>query len=72
MRLPAFRRAPSEYDEAFMDTMAVLGGWANADTGLSLGMLGGGQADPPSACVPRSPKPMAVMPPKSTTFTTAS
>jgi MYXO-CTERM domain-containing protein len=55
---------------AFMDTMAVLGGYSHADTGLSLGMLGGGLSDPPSQCVPRTMKPAAVMPAESKTFTT--
>ncbi len=56
--------------KAKMDVMAVLGGYASADTGLSLGMLGGGYADPHSSCVPMRTR--AAPPPitPSTTFTT--
>jgi hypothetical protein len=55
--------------QAGLDVMAVLGGYAVADTGLSLGMLGGGLGDPPSNCVPRTPKPMVSTVPMSKTFT---
>ena len=37
---------------ANMDILAVTGGYASADTGLSLGMLGGGLGDPHNTCVP--------------------
>jgi hypothetical protein len=38
--------------KADMDIMAVAGGYAAADTGLSLGLLGGGLGDPHNDCVP--------------------
>lgn len=47
--------------KAKMDVMAVLGSYSKADTGLSLGMLGGGVADPHSPCVPMVAKPMPPM-----------
>jgi hypothetical protein len=52
---------------ADMDTLAVLGGYAEVttpQTGLSLGMLGGGQGDPHSTCVPMVPAPMTPVVPK--------
>jgi hypothetical protein len=52
-----------------LDVLAVLGGYAAGDTGLSLGMLGGGLGDPHNACVPVTPKPAAVTVPRSPTFT---
>jgi hypothetical protein len=56
--------------QAFMDVLAVAGGWSVADTGLSLGMLGGSRGDPHSACVPmtQAPSPPPIVP--STTFFT--
>ncbi|HEX6839641.1 MAG TPA: hypothetical protein VF334_23850, partial [Polyangia bacterium] len=38
--------------QAYMDIEAVAGGYAAADTGLSIGLLGGGQGDPHNSCVP--------------------
>jgi hypothetical protein len=38
--------------KADMDILAVAGGYAAADTGLSLGLLGGGFGDPHNDCVP--------------------
>ncbi len=56
--------------QASMDFLAVAGGWAVADTGLSLGMLGGGRGDPHSTCVPLVPAPSpSPIPPSSTFFT---
>src|SRR5262249_24686446 len=43
--------------KANMDILAVAGGYASTDTGLSLGMLGGGLGDPHSSCVPVVPAP---------------
>ena len=37
---------------AHIDVIEAAGGYATADTGLSLGILGGSLADPHSACVP--------------------
>jgi len=54
--------------KAGIDVMAVLGGWAVADTGLSLGMLGGGLSDPHSDCVPMTTKPSPAAVPASKTF----
>jgi hypothetical protein len=47
--------------QAKMDVLAVLGGYSKADTGLSLGMLGGGVAAPHSPCVPAVAKPVPPM-----------
>jgi MYXO-CTERM domain-containing protein len=55
--------------QAGIDVLAVLGGYAVADTGLSLGMLGGGLPDPHSNCVPMTAKPAAVTVAQSKTFT---
>src|SRR5437764_14534031 len=38
--------------QAYMDIEAVAGGYAASDTGLSLGLLGGGLGDPHNSCVP--------------------
>ncbi len=47
---------------AQMDTLAVLGGYADVtpqpSSGVSLGMIGGGQGDPHNPCVPVRPAPM--------------
>jgi hypothetical protein len=56
--------------QASMDILAVLGGWSVADTGLSLGMLGGGRGDPHSPCVSPVPAPSPGAIPPSTTFFT--
>src|SRR5262249_44496555 len=48
----------------------VAGGYAAADTGLSLGLLGGGLADPHSPCVPSVPAPPTPAIAQSKTFTT--
>jgi MYXO-CTERM domain-containing protein len=56
--------------QATMDVLAVLGGWSVADTGLSLGMLGGGRGDPHSPCVSAVPAPSPTAIPPSTTFFT--
>ena len=55
---------------AGMDVLAVAGGYATADTGLSLGVLGGGLGDPHSACVPMLPPPTPPTIAQSTTFYT--
>ncbi len=55
---------------AYLDVLASLGGYAKADTGLSLGMLGGGAADPHSPCVPMMPAPTPPTITPSPTFTT--
>ena len=56
--------------QAYMDIEAVAGGYAAADTGLSLGLLGGGLGDPHNACVPMVPAPAMPMIPQSKTFYT--
>lgn len=56
--------------QAYMDIEAVAGGYAAADTGLSLGLLGGGQGDPHNSCVPVVPPPTVAMVPQSKTFYT--
>jgi hypothetical protein len=56
--------------QASMDIIAAAGGWSVADTGLSLGMLGGGRGDPHSSCVPMTPAPSPAAIPPSTTFFT--
>ena len=56
--------------KANMDILAVAGGYAAADTGLSLGLLGGGQGDPHSDCVPMVPPPAPPMIAQSKTFYT--
>ena len=56
--------------KAKMDVLAALGGYAKADTGLSLGMLGGGYADPHNACVAKRTRPAPALVKPSTTFTT--
>jgi hypothetical protein len=51
--------------QAGMDTLAVLGGYADVtpmpSSGISLGMLGGAQGDPHSTCVPMRPAPSVPM-----------
>ena len=56
--------------KANMDILAVTGGYAAADTGLSLGMLGGGQGDPHNSCVPVVAPPTAPTIAQSKTFYT--
>ena len=56
--------------KAYMDVEAVAGGYAAADTGLSLGLLGGGQGDPHNSCVPVVPPPTVPAIPQSKTFYT--
>ena len=53
-----------------MDILAVTGGYASADTGLSLGLLGGGLADPHNSCVPVTPAPPTPAIAQSPTFRT--
>lgn len=55
---------------AYMDVMLVAGGYAASDTGLSLGMLGGGLGDPHSDCVPVvAPPPMPTIAQSKTFYT---
>ena len=54
--------------KAFMDVMEAAGGYVQADTGLSLGVLGGAQGDPHSACVPLVAAPPSVQVAPSATF----
>jgi hypothetical protein len=56
--------------KADMDILAVAGGYAAADTGLSLGLLGGGLGDPHNACVPVVPPPATPPIAQSPTFYT--
>ena len=56
--------------QADMDILAVAGGYAAADTGLSLGMLGGGLGDPHNSCVPLVPAPPTPAIAQSKTFFT--
>ncbi|MCU1283239.1 MAG: hypothetical protein JWM53_6785, partial [bacterium] len=56
--------------QANMDILAVAGGYAAADTGLSLGVLGGGFADPHNDCVPVVPAPETPAVSQSKTFYT--
>ncbi|MDB4965674.1 MAG: hypothetical protein JWN44_1363 [Myxococcales bacterium] len=56
--------------DAHMDIFAVAGGYAAADTGLSLGLLGGGLGDPHSSCVPSLPPPPTPAIAQSKTFYT--
>ncbi|HZS38098.1 MAG TPA: hypothetical protein VFF06_14775, partial [Polyangia bacterium] len=56
--------------QAYLDVLASLGGFARADDGLTLGMLGGGVADPHSPCVPKLSPPQTMTIPASTTFDT--
>jgi hypothetical protein len=56
--------------QAYMDIEAVTGGYAAADTGLSLGLLGGGMGDPHNSCVPMVPAPAVATVPQSKTFYT--
>jgi MYXO-CTERM domain-containing protein len=53
---------------ATMDIYAVAGGYAAADTGLSLGLLGGALSDPHSACVPMVAPPVPPAIAQSRTF----
>jgi MYXO-CTERM domain-containing protein len=54
--------------KANMDFLAVTGGYAGADTGLSLGLLGGAQGDPHNACVPVTTPPAVPTVAQSPTF----
>jgi hypothetical protein len=56
--------------QAYLDILIAAGGFAKADSGLSLGMLGGGLSDPHSPCVPTLPPPPTMTIPSSTTFDT--
>ncbi|HEX8954065.1 MAG TPA: hypothetical protein VF945_19555, partial [Polyangia bacterium] len=56
--------------QAYMDIEAVAGGYAAADTGLSLGILGGGLGDPHNSCVPVVPPPPTPAIAQSKTFYT--
>ena len=56
--------------QANMDILAVTGGYASADTGLSLGLLGGGLADPHNSCVPVTQAPPTPAIAQSPTFRT--
>jgi len=56
--------------QAYMDIEAVTGGYAAADTGLSLGLLGGGMGDPHNSCVPVVAPPAVATVPQSKTFYT--
>ncbi|HXU72453.1 MAG TPA: hypothetical protein VN947_24190 [Polyangia bacterium] len=56
--------------KANMDILAVAGGYAAADTGLSLGILGGGLGDPHNSCVPVVPAPPTPAIAQSKTFFT--
>ncbi|MEO6950356.1 MAG: hypothetical protein ABI321_00980 [Polyangia bacterium] len=48
----SFLQRFSPATRAHIDLIEAAGGYASADTGLSLGVLGGSLADPHSACVP--------------------
>ena len=50
----------SPHSPASIDLMEAAGGFVTADTGLSLGVLGGSLADPHSSCVPAGVAPAAV------------
>ncbi len=56
--------------KANMDFLAVTGGYAAADTGLSLGLLGGAQGDPHNDCVPVTTPPAVPTVTQSPTFYT--
>ncbi len=51
----------SPNSSAYIDLMEAAGSYAIADTGLSLGVLGGSQADPHGSCVPNGVAPPAVI-----------
>ena len=70
LRVGALLASIAPGNNAALDVLAVLGGWASADTGLSLGMLGGGLPDPHSPCVPQVAPPKVPTVPESKTFTT--
>ena len=65
----SFLQRFSPATRAHIDLIEAAGGYASADTGLSLGILGGSLADPHSACVPivAPPTPTDIGP--STSFT---
>ncbi len=50
----------SEAANAYIDLIEAAGGYASADTGLSLGVVGGVQSDPHNTCVPMSTPPVAM------------
>jgi len=57
-------------NQAKLDLLAILGDYAKADNGLSLGMLGGAASAGHSTCVPQINPPAAVDVAPSATFTT--
>lgn len=70
MNLGAMLSSVSPGLDAKMDILAALGEYTRADTGLSLGMFGGGLGAPHNPCVPVVPAPEAPPVPESKTFTT--